>query len=469
MGIQDYFRMQSVFGKPNVRTPSYLPEKSQRDIFGSNTVRQPDEQMYIGTDEGESDSPAQDAFRESVLNPPQYQRPGIGRTLMTGALSALQGSNEPDQDAKTRVMVDGQAYQKRGVMTDADGTKRYVGGTKPRGFWESLGNKPFDTEQAGAIMNMPNEQRLADWKLKTGGLKEAATLENKDEVNRALAAQRYANAAAIPQRIGQGDRKLDQTADQNEVKNQQNQQRIDLLKQKQDHVASRQDLSESEKAALTNKYRQEQITLQGEIQKSLQGTRGEQRLEQIDASGDIQKDIQELRGTQASQQIGERGEQSRETAAATGEEARKTKAIPPGGAGATSQLPTQQKVQLQLKASKAKQEHPEWNKYIKTGADGMIEITPPSTGGWGDYGKPDKATYDAIVTYMGGESASTMPSNTSTPSPPKEQPKPAPKEGQPVEAGRVKVYDMAGRVVATIPAADVKKLNKKKYSTTKPK
>lgn len=465
MGIQDYFRMQSVFGKPNVRTPSYLPDKSQRDIFGSNTIRQPDEQMYIGTDEGES--PAQDAFRESVLNPPQYQRPGIGRTLMTGALSALQGSNEPDQDAKTRVMVDGQAYQKRGVMTDADGTKRYVGGTKPRGFWESLGNKPFDTEQAGAIMNMPNEQRLADWKIKTGGLKEAATLENKDEVNRALAAQRYANAAAIPERTSQGRDKITATADQNVVKNEQNQQRIDLLKQKQDHVASRQDLSESEKAALTNKYRQEQITLQGEIQKSLQGTRGEQRLEQIDASGDIQKDIQELRGTQASRQIGERGAQSRETAAVTGEQARETKAVPPGGAGATSQLPTQQKVQLQLKASKAKQEHPEWNKYIKTGADGMIEISPPSTGMFSS--GPDKATYDAIVTYMGGESASTAAPNTPAASPPKSAPKAAPKEGQPVEAGRVKVYDMAGRVVATIPAADVKKLNKKKYSTTKPK
>jgi len=66
----------------------------------------------------ESQAPALDAFKESVLNPPQYQRPTLGRTLMTGALSALQGSNEPNPDDKTRVMVDGQAYQKRGVIVD---------------------------------------------------------------------------------------------------------------------------------------------------------------------------------------------------------------------------------------------------------------------------------------------------------------------------------------------------------------
>jgi len=269
---------------------------------------------------------------------------------------------------------------------------------------------------------MPNEQRLADWKIKTGGLKEAATLENKDEVNRALAAQRYANAAAIPQRVGQGQQKIDQTDDQNVVKNDQAQQRIDLLKQKQEQVANRQDLTDSEKAALTDRYRKEQIELQGKLQQQLQGQRGGQALDQIDARGDIQKDIQELRGTQATEQIGERGEQARETAAVTGEQARQTRATAPGGSGTTSQLPTQQKVQLQLKANKAKQEHPEWNKFIKTDASGMVEVAPPSTGGMFSTG-PDRKTYDAIIAYMGGESTGTVPSNTPAVTTPKAAPK----------------------------------------------
>ena len=462
MGIQDYFRKQNIFGNPTAQAP-FMPDKSVGDIFGSDAIRQPDESMDVGY-EGD-DTSATDAFKQSVLNPPQHQNPSWMRTAGTGILSALQGSNEPDPMEKTRRYVDGVAYQKQKYVTDpTTGEKKYIANEKPRGFWESLGNKPFNTEQAGQIMNMPNDQRLADWKIKTGGLKDAATLENKDEINRALAAQRLANASVIPQRearLGtEGAAKVDQ-----------GQQKIDLAKkqlaqnqQKLDHVMSREDLSETEKASLANRYKQEQIRLQGEINANLQETKGGQAIEQIDARGDVQKDIQELRGTQATEQIGDRGDEARKTAGVTGEEARKTKATAPGGAGSTSQIPTQQKVGLQLKANKAKQEHPEWSKYIKTDADGMVTISPPSSGGFFSSG-PDKAVYDAITAYMNGEPA--IPATTATPG--AAPPKPAPKPNEPVEAGRVKVYDLTGKVVATIPQADVARLNKKKYTTTPPK
>lgn len=460
MGALDFLRMRNIFGGAPMGggggSPSPLPS---HPTYGSSDYTAPSGPQLPKYDENIDvypDDSAIGAFKRSVMAGP----PGSGfefpKNTNAGLDAALKIAAEPSPLEKNRYYIGDQAYQKQGVIKDpVTGQKKYVTNVHEPSFMSQVMRAmPAAASPAVDILNAPGQQAEHDWEMRNKWLKEAAGVEKTEDVNRSLAAQRYAQAATIPQReqrLGdQGNTRLDQA-----------QQKIDQNQQKLDHIMSRQDLSDSEKIALTSKYKKEQMNLQGELNQALQETKGGQRMEQIGAKGEVDKDIQELRGTQRQEQISATGEQARETVGARGEQARETKAVVPGGAGATSQLPSQQKVALQIKANKAKQEHPEWSRYISTDPNtGMVEIAPPATGYFSR--GPDKPTYDAMVAYMsaGGAAPAKEPAKAPTAAPP-------PKRGEPVEAGRVKVADESGKIIATIPEADVAKLNKKKYHVVK--
>lgn len=458
MAIQDYFRLKSMYGNSDA-VSGQAPLPSRPTVPPSTYQESID--VYP-----EDDNTALSALKRNVMNPPSvpFEYP---KSTLAGLTSALKIAAEPSPLEKNRVYVNGNPYQKQQVITDpTTGEKKYVTNVHEPSFMSQVMRAmPDAVSPATDILNSQAQRPIAEWEMKNKALTGAANIEKTEESNRALAAQRYANADVAPRReqrlTEQGNTKLDQA-----------QQRLNQNQQKIDHLASRQDLSESEKAQLADKYKKEQLTLQGDIQKELQATRGGQKLEQIGAKGDVDRDLQELRGTQRTEQIAAGGEEARKTAGVRGEEARKTKEVTPGGAGSTSQLPSQQKVQLQLKANKAKQEHPEWSKYISTDPNtGMVEITPPASGYFSR--GPDKDTYDEIVKYMEGEapvSQGAKPPVTGAKAgakPPVTKPPTAKPPTEKIEPGRVKVADASGKIVATIPEADAAKLNKNKYHVVK--
>ena len=428
MGIQDYFRMKNLFGgdnsigaeSPLESHPFSMFSGAQPDINPGTAM--PDMDSGDNGDVGPQMDPssALELFKQSVLNPPQHERPSIMRMIGTGLLSGLQGTGE----GQTKPMY------------DATGKKT---GERPMSGWESFGSKPFNVEQTGKILDIPYQKKLDDWKLKTGGLNEAAKLETSLTKQEALDAQRRANTAAIPARVDQGQQKIDTTRDQG-------QQRIDIEKKKLDlndwKTKNPQGKIYAPKGGnvvlinpLTGEPTDTGIPTGTLTDKERIELTGAQRIEQIGATG------AEQRKTLEEKQIGDL-----ENIGARGEEARKTKGIASPGSSATSQLPTQQVKAQQLKANQAIRDNPEWKSYISTNADGMVEVLPPADGYFSR--GPDKATYDAIVKYLNAGSTPTVTTKSAKAT---------------TEAGTVKVADAQGNVIGTIPAADVAKLNKAKY------
>ena len=357
-------------GSPIVSRPS-VNQRNVPNIFdmggdsgdASGINNQPDEVSAL------------DQFRQSVMNPPQHENPGILRALGTGALSALGGS---EKDRKP-------VYNAAGKVI----------GSKQMSNWERLGNDPMDTGEAGKILNMPNESRLADYKTRTAGLKEAATLETNLAKNAGLPEQRLANASAIPKRVDQGQQRVDianKTQALNEWKAKNPQGKIyapkggnvviinPLTGEATDTGIDTGSLSDEDKIKLTGQQRTSQIDQQGKI-----------RSGQIDQQGDI-------RSGQITQQ---------------GEEARQTKEVIPGKssifASTTNKedTPGQHKIRLQTRANEYIQAHPEHADFIKINPNtGMVDITPPSKNWYGGTSGPDQKTYDEMVNHMkSGESA----------------------------------------------------------------
>ena len=111
--------------------------------------------------------------------------------------------------------------------------------------------------------------------------------------------------------------------------------------------------------------------------------------------------------------------------AASGKEARITKAAPKAaGSGTTAkkdELPTQTRIRQFNKAREALNSHPEWAKFIKIGAPGSndFEIIPPSPGAWFNKG-PSDTDYQTINEFVYGKKPETpvipaRSSNSGTP------------------------------------------------------
>jgi hypothetical protein len=455
MALQDFFRMRNIFGgSPNqsvnsgASTPPFLPSR--------NTV--PPSTYQESIDVFPEEETALSALKRNVMNPPEvpFEYP---KSAAAGITEALKIAAEPSPLEKNRVYVDGKAYQKQQVITDAEGKKHYVTNVHEPSFMQQVMRAmPAAASAAPDILNAQAQRPIAEWEMRNKALTGAANIEKTEETNRALAAQRYANAGVIPQREARLTDQGQQRLEQGNVRLDQGQQKIDVSKYNAEtkrQLAQLHDLPDSEKLRLLQEGK---ITMQNLKDASdlreIEARGGEARkTEGVKQEG--RKEIQEMRGEQATEQIGARGEESR-----------KTKETAPGGAGATAQLPTQQKVAQQMRATQATREHPEWKKYISTDPNtGMVEIMPPATGYFSR--GPDKETYDAMVAYMGGSAPSagapTKPTTTTPTKPAATTAKPPPAKGSSVPKGYVKVADSTSKVIATIPEGDVARLNKSKY------
>lgn len=390
MPLQDYFRMKNVFGDSNPSSPSYTNPNPKQNFFEDN--KSPIKTVQ-SIEEDDDEISALDQFRESVMNPPERRNPGIMRALGTGLLSGLQGTGE---GARKPV------YNEKGKQI----------GTKEKGFWESFGDKAFNVEEAGDILNMPNTNRVEEWKRKTGGLKDAATLETSLAKNAGLEEQRRANAAVIPKRedrLGvEGAAKLDQGQQRIDIQNKVQAVNEWKAKNPQGKVYA----PKGGKVVIINPLTGEATdtgidsgTLSDEDRIKLTG---QQRIEQIGKQGENQLGLEDARNTGDLAEIEARGAQSRATKSTT----------PGKNTSVTADkdlLPSQQKTNLQIKANQYIQEHPEHTEFVKINPNtGMIDITPPSKSWTGAQSGPSKEVYDAIVTHMKGTDKSSTPTEKKT-------------------------------------------------------
>ena len=373
MGIQDFFRLRNLFNNES-QEESVLPSFS---TFGSS-----DYGSDYGSDDSSNDTPAMSSFLDSVMNPPSRTRPSGLRMAGTGLLSLLQGSTDPASEKK--------------------------------GFWGSLANKPFNIDQTSSILQMPNEQRIDDWKLRTGALEKAASIESQLPGRRALAEQRIANANVIPQRENrlsrEGQTRLEHGADRIEISRAK--QSLDEWKAKNPNgkVYAPKGGNVVLINPLTGEPTDTGIPTGSLTDEDRIKLLGQQRLEQISATGDERRETQQMIGDQRLEQIG-----------ASGDESRKTKQTIPGKNISSSVTdkpisPTQQKVQYQLKANQAIQERPEWSEFISINPNsGMVEIEPPSKTWLGRQTGPSKEQYDEMVSYISGRNAKSVSNEITNP------------------------------------------------------
>lgn len=415
--------------------PSELPVNNQIPLIKRPTnFSMPSYQSPVDEELTAQPQSTLEAFRQSVLNPPQRTRMTYPKSTLAGLTEALKIAAEPSPLEKNRTYVNGQAYQKQQVYTDpVTKEKKFITNVREPSFGSQVMRAmPAAVSGAVDIANQPYEDAVSDWEMMNKGLAAASSAESQ----MALAEQRRATAGAIPEKLAQGSRALDIRQMDAETR-----QRLAQLK----------DLSDSEKMQLLQDGRISLEELKASNQYTIQELRGEQRTGQIEQQGKIrtgqieqQGDIRtgqitqqgkirtgqieqqgDIRSGQITQQgnirsgqIAQQGDLTTEQIAQRAEEARKTKQVPPGGAGTTGQLPTQQKVALQKKVTQITNQHPEWSDYISYNDQGFPVIEPPSTGWFG--GGPDKKTYDAIYDSIYGEQAAPI-------EPPKPTAKPTPK------------------------------------------
>ncbi len=149
------------------------------------------------------------------------------------------------------------------------------------------------------------------------------------------------------------------------------------------------------------------------------------RLAVVERQSEKAKELELLKQTGRETNIGLVGEQQRKNIEARAEK---------------PETPVQTRVRQFTKAQQVYNAHPEWKKYIQLNVDGpnTFRINPPSKGFLGS-GGTDEETFHKIYQAIYG----------------------------PTEEERVTVYDLSGKAIATIPKADVSKLDKTKYKTEK--
>lgn len=370
----------------------------------------------------ETDSAILDAFRQSVLNPPQRTQMTYPKNTLAGLMKGLEILNEPLPSEKNRVYVDGKPFQKQQVYTDPEtGEKKFITTVKDPSFMDQvLKAMPAAVSPAVDILNQPYIDAVTDWEMRNKGLQMGA----QAEANAALAQQRRATAGAIPQRVAQGERALD-------IKQMDAETRARL--------AQLRDLPDSEKLRLLQEGRVslEELRAANAMQRLERG--GEIRSGQIEQQGRIRSGQIAQQGAITSGQIEQRGGIARDVARIRGEEARKTKATPSAQGAGAANYPTQQRVAMQARAAQIANQNPEWAEFITINEEGFPEIEPPS---W--YGGPDKATYDKIYESIYGTQRAApitpAPAAQTTKPTPKPTPKPAAKSEQTAAQQVIKQY-----------------------------
>lgn len=387
MGIQDYLRMANIFGSPaeaatlGERAPAY-------EDAGPNEDAGPQLQTYANDDNEPS---SMDLFKQHVLAGPntESKKSKVLRGLGTGALSWLKGSENEAGDREA------QDYENR----TAAAQRRQPKLLRKHAF------DPFNIKEAGDIINMPQEQYDADYKLKGAGLEKAANQEitsNKNFNANFIAGQREGRLGS------QGDRKLDQ----GDTRLGQGDRNLDIRQQTADTA----DFKAKHPNAQQMKTKGGNIILYDPATKEVhdagipQGTNTDTETE---AARMARVAAQQTGATQRTgmQQTGADIRNKASIAGAMdrtiqqGENAINTKEVIPEGKPESA---SQSKVRLQLRANELIQSKPEYADFVQTDPNtGMVNITPPPSEDW--YGRtfgsgPSKKVYDEIVAHMKGGS-----------------------------------------------------------------
>lgn len=368
-------------GAPGISMPgAYGPEPQQG--FNPQAMGEPDELDTLA------------AFKQNVMNPPQRKHMTYPKNTLAGLDAALKIAAEPSPLEKNRVWVNGKAHQKQQVRIDpVTGEKQFITNVHEPSFGSQVMRAmPAAISPAVDILNQPHEDAMGDWDIKNRGLAAAANAESA----MALAGQRRANAGAIPEKTRQGDRALD-------IK--------EMDAETRARVASLKDLPDSERLRLLQEGK---VTLQelnaasamakqergGEIRSGQIDQQGRIRSGQIAQQGDIRSGQIAQQGDIRSGQIAQQGDIRAGQIAQQAGEARATKAAPSGAGSAAGQVPTQQRVAAQAKATQLLDEHPEWKDKIVMDPDTQMPTIKLPNDPW--MGEPDYTEYDKIYEALYG-------------------------------------------------------------------
>lgn len=397
-------------GAPSVSVPGAyqqpgMPEEEMAQPGGSSTL---------------------DAFRQSVMNPPQRTQMTYPKSTLNGLDAALKIAAEPSPLAKNRVWVNGQAHQKQQLYTDPEtGEKKFITNVHEPAFMDQV-MRAMPASISGAIdtLNQPHADAVTDWELKNKGLGAAA----KAEADSALAAQRNANAGAVPTKLAQIDRGLDiksmdagTRAKLASLRNLTDSQKLEMLHQNKITLQDLNSAAQLERLERSGEIKSDQIAQQGDI-----------RTGQIAQQGGITSGHIEQRGQQAIEQIGARGAEARGTKIAPGNT----------NASVTNSSHTQQRQAAVNRASEVINAHPEWADKISIDpVSKMPVIAQPNDPYFGDQ---DFTEYDKIYEALygkkrGAETAAPVATPTTT-----RTPAPAKKAASPV-SGKVRVTSPDGK------------------------
>jgi hypothetical protein len=414
---------ETIFARPGYDTaetipPQVTPTADWQRMFQpepdyENMV--PDEIVQAQTEQPES---TLEAFRRNVLNPPRRTSMTYPKNTLAGLQKGLEILATPTDYEKNRVFVNNQAYQKAQVYTDPKtGERKFITPYKQPTFMENvLKAMPAAASPAVDILNQRYADQVADWEMRNKAFKEAAGAESA----MALAQQRQAQAGAVPVTAGAKLMDAQTRARLAQLKDLPDSEKIRLL---QEGKVSLEELRASNQLTLEGARQTGRVELEGVRQtgrEKLEGVKqlGRERIEDIKQSGrlsleDIKsandKELEELKQSGRLSIEGVRQVNREQQTRQRGEEARKTKAAPSGAAGATGQLPTQQKVAMQEKVSRIINDNPEWEDLIEINEHGFPQISTDA----------DPDTYEEIhqALYGGGV---TVP----TPTPPAANPPP---------------------------------------------
>lgn len=309
-------------------------------------------------------TPALDTYRDLLNKYPDRPKPSIMRMIGTGALSYV-NADQPDQ------------------VTETIGPGGKVTKTIKKGIW-----KPYDINETKKIMDMPYEQELGDYGNKLKTAQAAASIEQKDRADRALTAQRYGSAAKSVASIPQTQQKIDISADRARIAgmNAETRARAQALQEKI------KDLPDSERLRLVQEG---QIDLE-----DLRNAGAMERVQAQQAGATHRTEMQQSGATQRereSQAAATGRTEMQQTGANQRQEDKQD----------TGQLPSQQKVRMQLRATQAVREHPEWKNYVTIDSNGMVQVKPVGGGGFFGGGL-DEDTRKQIVDYLNGTGISAV-------------------------------------------------------------
>lgn len=396
-----------------------------------------------------------DAFRQSVLNPPQRTHMTYPKSTLNGLTEALKIASTPTDYEKNRVFIDGKAYQPAKRYKDpTTGEIKYIQKYKQPSFGEQVMKAmPAAVSPATDILNQPYQDAVADYELKNKGLQQAATAEGQ----MALAGQRNANAAAVPQTTAA------KTTTANAAM---------MNAQTKARLADLQTLTDEQKITLLQK---------GKV--TLQELRDADAMERVDAqqSGADRRTEMQQEGANKRTAATIAGANSRNAASNAaayqrvlegGNQARITKSTPSANAGATSQLPTQQKVALQDRTEKYLNANPSLRGYVEYSDQGFPRVSADA---------PDDIAMQLHQAMYGGQDINlpapsggaaapiTQPTTqpTAKPSTSKQPAKPPEPTGPPPK-GYVYIEDLKGNFIGQVrDDANLAKLNTSKYRVRK--